>query len=70
MSDGTTPIDDPRPLHEVMRDWQARHGLTYDSAAARLDMARSTYANALAGKPQRSARPLRALMTLVDDGRA
>lgn len=66
----TSPIDDPRPLSEVLRDWMGRHALTYDSASARLDLARGSVANALTGRPVRQERALRALMTLVDEGRA
>lgn len=65
-----TPIDDPRPFAEVLRDWMARHNLTYDAAALRLDLARSSLAAALKGGPVRQERALRALMTLADEGRA
>lgn len=65
-----TLIDDPRPFAEVLREWMARNGMTYDTAEARLDLARRSIANALKGKPVRQERALRALMTLVDEGRA
>lgn len=65
-----SPINDPRPFGEVLRDWRARQGLTLDQTAARLDWARSSVANALAGGQVRQERALRALMTLVDEGRA
>ena len=65
-----TPIDDPRPFAEVLRDWMDRNALTYDQAHERLDLARRSIANALAGQPVRQERALRALMTLVDEGRA
>ncbi|SHL80970.1 hypothetical protein SAMN05444389_101459 [Paracoccus solventivorans] len=64
------PIDDARPFAEVLRDWMARNALTYDQAHKRLDLARRSIANALAGQPVRQERALRALMTLVDEGRA
>lgn len=66
----TPPINDPRPFAEVLRDWMARNGLTYDGASASLDWARGSVANALQGRPARQERALRALMTLVDEGRA
>lgn len=28
-----TPIDDPRPFAEVLRDWRARLGVTYERQA-------------------------------------
>lgn len=66
-----TPIDDPRPFSEVLRDWMARHQLDWPGAMHLLGMAsRQTLANALAGRPIRYERAQRALMTLVDEGRA
>lgn len=65
-----TPIDDPRPFAEVLRDWMARNKLSYDAASERLELARGSVANALQGKPVRQPRALLALMTLVDEGRA
>jgi len=66
-----TPIDDPRPFREVLRDWMTRHQLDWPGAMHMLGMAsRQTLANALAGRPIRYERAQRALMTLVDEGRA
>lgn len=66
----TAPIDDPRDFSAVLREWMTRNTLTYDAASERLDLARGSVVNALNGKPVRQERALRALMTLVDDGRA
>lgn len=64
------PINDHRPFYEVLREWMTRNGLTYTGASERLDLARGSVGNALEGKPVRQERALRALMTLVDEGRA
>ncbi len=64
------PIDDPRAFCEVLRDWMTRNEMTYRAAAARLDWARGSIGNAIAGGPVRQERALRALMTMVDEGRA
>lgn len=64
------PIDDPRPFAAVLRAWMERHALTYGDASARLDLARGSVGRALTGLPVRQERALRALMTLVDEGRA
>lgn len=70
-----TPIDDPRPFAEVLRDWMGRHGMSYERAAAALGdtgapVARSALAKWLSGQRPRYERQARALMTLVDEARA
>lgn len=70
-----TPLDDHRPFAEVLRDWRARLGLTYEQTAEALGdpgrpVARRTIAEWLAGDTApRYERQARALMTLVDEGR-
>lgn len=67
-----TPLDDPRPFPEVLRDWLARHDLrqTPDTAAI-FGAGRSTLTDWLAGRETpRGERSHRALMTLIDEGRA
>lgn len=65
-----TPIDDPRPIKDVLVDFKARHGLTYDGLAARTGRGRSTLARALDGAGIGNEREFRALLTLIDEGRA
>lgn len=62
-----TPIDDPRPFSEVLRDWMERHGLT-DYAAAKRFGARdqATIRGWREGRPATYEPALRALMALVD----
>ncbi|HBD89560.1 MAG TPA: hypothetical protein DC061_02510 [Gemmobacter sp.] len=68
-----TPMTDPRPFAEVLRDWMARGAMTYEGAAAALGddgrpVARRTVAQWLAGDQPRYERQARALMTLIDQG--
>lgn len=65
-----TPIDDPRPFPDVLRDWMGRRGLSA-YAVAKLVGARQgvTVTGWLDGKPATFEPALRALMTLVDEGR-
>lgn len=64
------PLADPRPFSEVLRDWMARHQMTGYAAAHALDIGSQTkLANWLAGRPATHERALRALMTLIDEGR-
>lgn len=67
---GTTPIDDPRPFAEVLRDWMGRHGLKHATAGDRFGWSRPTTTRRLAetGEPP-DGLMARALMTLVDEGR-
>lgn len=66
-----TPLDDPRPFAEVLRDWLARHDLrqTADVAAV-FGVGRSGLTRWLAGHPCPAERSHRALMTLIDQGLA
>lgn len=66
-----TPLDDPRPFAQVLADWMARHKLTYDIAAPKLGWARRSLAATLQGHQlPRHERAMRALMTMIDEGRA
>lgn len=69
-----TPLDDPRPLAEVLRDWMARHGLTAYAAAQRLrvrdDVLRSWLPDAPRPRAPSYEWGLRCAMTLADEGRA
>jgi DNA-binding XRE family transcriptional regulator len=44
----------------TLRDWQARHGFTYDTAAAALGVSRRTYARLL----KREALPLSIILAM------
>lgn len=66
----TTPIDDPRPYAEVLRDWMARHGLSTYAAAPILGPTRAAVGKWLRGGTCAHERAYRALMTLHDEGRA
>jgi hypothetical protein len=67
-----TPLDDPRPFAEVLRDFLARHNLRQTpETAAIFDAGRSTLTDWLAARQTpRGERSHRALMTLIDEGRA
>ncbi|MDO5648922.1 helix-turn-helix domain-containing protein [Paracoccus sp. (in: a-proteobacteria)] len=65
-----TPIDDKRPFAQVLADWKQRRGLTYEGLAEATGRSRATLARALAGDDIAYERDLRALMTLIDEGRA
>ncbi len=67
-----TPLDDPRPFAEVLRDFLARHHLRQTpETAAIFDAGRSTLTDWLAARQTpRGERSHRALMTLIDEGRA
>lgn len=65
-----TPIDDPRPFADVLRDWMARHGLTAYAVAKRIGARQGvTVTGWLDGKPATYEPALRGYMTLVDEGR-
>lgn len=65
-----SPIDDPRPFDKVLRDWLARHQLTVYAAAKKLPATKAGIAKWLGGAPCPAERSHRALMTLIDEGRA
>ena len=65
-----TPINDPRPFPEVLHDWMGRHRLTAYAVAKRVGAARGLSVQQwLDGKTPTYEPALRALMTLVDEGR-
>lgn len=64
-----TPLDDPRPFAEVLRDWMVRHQLTAYAAGPRLGVTKEAIGKWLKGAPCPHDRAFRALMTLVDEGR-
>lgn len=63
-----TPLDDPRPLAEVLRDWLAMHELTPYAASREhggpLSASDQTIRLWLRGRPCPYEREARALMTL------
>ncbi len=66
-----TPIDDPRPFSEVLRDWRKRHGLTAEAAAARIGATYATYRFWESGTRQcRDEAAYRSHLTMIDEGRA
>lgn len=65
-----TPIDDPRPFADVLRDWMGRHDLTMYAAARVLPVSDTAISLWLRGKPCPVERSHRALMTLHDEDRA
>lgn len=69
MQSDMTPIADPRPFTEVLRDWVNRHGGTAYATAPLLDTTEMTVNRWLKGGPVQRERSERALMTLVDEGR-
>lgn len=65
-----TPTIDPRPFADVLRDWIARHGGSAYAAAPVLHTTERTVGRWLAGSPCAHEAAYRALMALVDEGRA
>lgn len=66
-----TPLTDPRPFADVLRDWMGRHQLSAYAVAKMCGAKQGvTVTGWLAGKPATYEPALRALMTLVDEGRA
>ncbi|MDO5621895.1 MAG: hypothetical protein Q4G24_10540 [Paracoccus sp. (in: a-proteobacteria)] len=61
-----TPITDPRPFAEVLRDWLDRNGLTAYAAAPVLGTTESSIGRWLAGRPCAHERAYRGLITLID----
>ncbi len=70
-----TPLDDPRPLAEVLRDWRGRHGLSVYAATTHgkhtgpLSASQDTLARWEGGATCPYEREVRALMTIIDEGR-
>lgn len=70
-----TPLTDPRPFSEVLRDWLDRHGLTVYAASTHgkhigpLSAGKDTVTRWLAGAVCPYEREVRALMTMIDEGR-
>lgn len=65
-----TPISDPRPFAEVLREWLDRHNLTAYAAAPVLGTTERTVGRWLAGSPCAHERAYRGLLALIDEGRA
>ena len=66
----TTPIDDPRPFAEVLRDWMDRHQLSAYAVAKMIGAKQGvTVTGWLKGSSVTYEPAIRALMTLVDEGR-
>ncbi len=65
-----TPIDDPRPFADVLREWISRHGGSAYAGAKVLQKPERTVGRWLAGGPVADERAMRALMTLADEDRA
>lgn len=65
-----TPMTDDRPFAKVLRDWMARHGLSAYATAPRLEVTKQSVAKWLAGDPCPHHRAYRALMVMIDEGRA
>jgi hypothetical protein len=65
-----TPLDDPRPFCLVLRDWMGRHDLTMYAAGPRLRVSKGGVRKWLAGEACPHEWAYRALMTLIDEGRA
>lgn len=70
-----TPITDPRPFAEVLRDWLARHDMTAYAAShthgGPVEATDVAICKWLAGTvTPRQPRAYLALMTLYDEGRA
>lgn len=63
-----TPITDPRPFAEVLRDWIGRHGGSAYAAARLLDTSEATVGRWLKGGPVQREKAERALMTMIDLG--
>ncbi len=66
-----TPLTDPRPFAEVLRDWRKRQGLTVAAAAARIGASRATYEYWEAGTRRcRDEAAYRSHLTMIEEGRA
>ena len=83
LDDGPPPVSDPRPFAAVLTDWLARHGLTAYAAAGAAPRGRApdhtgptlpatavSIRGWVQGRPCPAERAYRALMTLIDEGRA
>lgn len=64
------PIDDPRPYAAVLSDWIGRHGGSAYAASGQLHTSQASLGRWLKGERCAHERAYRALMTLVDEGRA
>ena len=69
MTDRPLPILDDRPYHDVLRAWMDDHGLSCGRAGLTLGVSKSTVHRHLDGLTPDHEAALRALMTLVDEGR-
>lgn len=62
-----TPLTDPRPYADVLRDWLARHDLTAYAAAPRLGTTQASIGRWLRGTPCVHERAYRGLMSALDN---
>ena len=69
---GPTAFDDPRPTFEVLKDHMAKHRFTSYEMAPRIGVTRATLARWVREQrvPEEREKMLRAIMTLIDEGRA
>lgn len=65
-----TPLSDPRSFADVLRDWMARHDLTMYAAGPVLGVSKGAVRKWVTGDPCPHERAYRALMTMIDEGRA
>lgn len=63
-------IEDERPIREVLSDFMARHRVTAYELAPRLGVTRATIGRWVQTGQVPQERMLRALLTLIDEGRA
>lgn len=61
-----TPLDDPRPFAEVLRDWLARRNLTAYAAAPAMGVTKETIMGWTRGRVCPHERAFRALLTALD----
>ena len=66
----TTPMTDPRPFADVLRDWLSRMRLTMDAGAYLLGVTTRSLYRWRDGQETAHHRAYRALMTLIEEGRA
>ncbi|KJZ31259.1 hypothetical protein TW83_10080 [Paracoccus sp. S4493] len=73
MGDGARhdpPISDPREISEVLRSFLSRHHMTIYALAPRVGVTRATLGRWSATGDVQHEKMLRAILTLIDEGRA
>ena len=67
-----TPMEDPRDVSEVLKDHMVRHRFTSYELAPRIGVTRATLGRWVReGRvPEERDKMLRAILTLIDEGRA